>query len=292
MISLIICTRNRCAALAPCLEQLRRIHLPAEQWEAVIVDNGSTDGTRALLERFSQEVPFRVTVVVLDQPGLGRARNAGIAAAKGDILAFTDDDCYVDPNFLSSISQILRSNDVGCIGGRILLHDPTDAPVTIKVDETVEVLEPFSFVEAGFIHGANMAVKREVIDRLGGFDANLGGGNPIGGEDVDFFARASQTGFRVGYFPQPLVYHHHQRKPGSEIHKLKSYYDHARGAYYAKFLMIGISRPTYLKHWYWSIRSSLRRRDYFTPARELRGAFHYAACALRNPRWVRLSTSH
>jgi GT2 family glycosyltransferase len=288
MLSLIVCTRNRCESLARCLGQLGQINLPTDQWEVIVVDNGSTDGTPAWLEKFAREASFRVSAVVASQPGQGRARNAGIAAAKGDIIAFTDDDCYVDDDFLNSIEQIFRSTDVGCIGGRILLHDPSDARITIKEDETVEILDPNSFVEAGFIMGANMAMRREVIDRIGGFDEQFGPGTSFVADDVEFIARASHAGYRVGYFPQPVVYHHHQRKPGPAVERLSRTYDHGRGGYYAKVLLFGSPRLVYLKYWYWSIRSCLRLGKYQVPVRELCGALHYTLLALCSPKTVRM----
>lgn len=91
-VSVIVCTRNRCPALAHLLESLTRLAIPHDlSWELVVVDNGCTDGTALLLDSFASRLPVRR--VFEGRKGLSRARNAGLAAAYGAILAFTDDDC-------------------------------------------------------------------------------------------------------------------------------------------------------------------------------------------------------
>src|SRR5215469_8201036 len=94
LISLVVCTRDRCSSLRTCLEYIRRLESPGE-WELIVVDNGSNDGTAELVRDFAEGASFRVVLVYEPKRGLGRARNAGIARATGEIIAFTDDDCYV-----------------------------------------------------------------------------------------------------------------------------------------------------------------------------------------------------
>ncbi len=282
-LSLIICTRNRCDSLRSCLNYLSCVDFDPDRWELIIVDNGSRDGTGELIKEFAKGVPFRVTLINQAEPGVSRAKNSGLSLSRGDVIAFTDDDCYVTPEFINEIFDVFQQRDCGCIGGRVLLYDPSDAPETIIESDRTAVLEPFSFVEPGMIHGANMAARRDVFAKIGGFDQRLGPGTSFhSAEDVDFLARASAAGFRIGYFPGPTVFHHHGRKPGRDVEVLRRVYDYGRGAYYSKFLMNRFTRKLYLKHWYWSTRSCIRRGKLFIPAREMIGALHYALHSLVN----------
>jgi glycosyltransferase involved in cell wall biosynthesis len=274
-ISLIICTRNRCQSLALCLEHVRRLQMPPGG-EVIVVDNGSTDGTAEVLRRFAGVACFPVSVIYEPVPGLGGARNAGLAWARGRVIAFTDDDCYVRPDFLLQVLDVFQDPHLGYAGGRILLFDPTDDVITTKPDAEGFALAPHSFLPPGILHGANMAVRREVVSAIGGFDSRLGAGTAFPGEDIDYLARASNSGWAGGYFPGPVVYHHHGRKPGRDALELRKRYDHGRGAYFTRFVWNRSTRSLYLKHWLWAVRTHLRNGRLTMLWRELRGAIHFA----------------
>ena len=172
--SVIICTRNRASGLHACLERIAQMTY-AGTWEMVLVDNDSTDQTPEVLQRFIRGAPVPAVVVHKKRPGLGAARNAGLAMARGRLLAFTDDDCYPAADWLSEARRAFDAHpDAGVVGGRILLFDPTDAPYTIQEHNRLERLPPRSFIIPGFIQGANFVVARAVVERIGGFDARLG----------------------------------------------------------------------------------------------------------------------
>jgi glycosyltransferase involved in cell wall biosynthesis len=275
LISLIVCTRNRCASLQTCLEYIARLESPGD-WELVIVENGSTDGTPDLLRSFSEKARFRVVIVQEPKTGLGRARNRGIAEARGEILAFTDDDCYVSPDFLKQVMEVFKDERIGYMGGRVLLYDKTDVPQTIRTETQILVIEPYSYVRPGALQGANMAVRKSLIAAIGAFDPEFGAGSRFSsGEDADFQARASANGSTGIYHPGPLVWHHHGRKPGKGYDKLMRGYDYGRGAYYAKFILNPPTRDQYLKNWYWGIRSKIRDREPGPILREIAGALRY-----------------
>jgi glycosyltransferase involved in cell wall biosynthesis len=133
--SLIICTRDRCLQLVACLQSVRQ--LPFERpWELIIVDNGSTDETAGTVQEFIRTATVRVVYVFEPKPGLGNARNAGVRTACGKILAFTDDDCYPAPDFLSRVWCAFQDPMVGYIAGRIMLHDPCDHRITVNESAT------------------------------------------------------------------------------------------------------------------------------------------------------------
>lgn len=269
--SLIICTRNRAAKLARCLESLAGLN-GVENWELVLIDNGSTDSTASVIDGFAQSYAHRLLRVFEPRPGLGIARNAGVAVASGDILAFTDDDCYPAREFLDELQRVFSDRSVGYMGGRILLYDQDDAPVSIRVTTEARFVGAHSFVHTGLIQGANMACRRAVIDSVGAFDADFGAGTPFPAEDVEFVARASAAGWCGGYFPGPVVYHDHGRRGEAVIRRLFEQYDRGRGAYYAKFILRTDTRWTYCRYWYWSVnlRTGKRRLK-----NEIVGALHY-----------------
>src|SRR5262249_2264682 len=117
-------------------------------------------------------------------PGQGRAQNAGWRAATATIIAYTDDDCYVTPNYVDSVLAAFK-RDVGFVGGRVLLFDKDDLAITIATRATEFKLLPYTFVAAGDFLGANMAFRREILERIGGFDEDFGPGTKFVCNDVD-----------------------------------------------------------------------------------------------------------
>lgn len=274
-VSLVVCTRNRGARLGDFFTALTRLAPPPEGWELILVDNGSTDATADAIHRFAASVPFAVRYVRAATPGLSHARNAGLRHASGRIVAFTDDDCYPQPDYLRAIVDVFAQHRAGVIGGRVVLHDPADARVGVKdVDEGFDI-PPKQFVRAGVMHGANMAVRRDVLEQIGGFDPLLGAGTRcVAGEDTDFVARAVWAGWTVRYDPRPVVAHHHGRK-GGDADRQRGAYDRGRGAYYGKWLLDRRARRTYLREWYLTLRRMIRKRDVGPFGRELAGAWRY-----------------
>jgi len=275
LISLVICTRNMCSALRACIECIERLESPGE-WELIVVDNGSTDGTADWLRSFAERSSLRVVLVSEPKQGLGGARNAGIAKATGQIIAFTDDDCYVSSDFLIQILEIFRDDRIGFMGGRILLHDQTDIPITIRPDTEMQIIGPYSFIQAGELQGANMAVRRSLMAEIGGFDPKFGKGSQFkGGEDMDLQARASAHGATGIYHPGPLVWHNHGRKSRDDYDAVTKEYGHCRGAYYAKFILNAQTRTLFMKNWYWWTKDNIRHGRFLGTLQEIVGAAHY-----------------
>jgi glycosyltransferase involved in cell wall biosynthesis len=255
-VSLVICTRNRANQLKVCLGYVAR-QQPSCSWELVVVDNGSSDGTAALLAEYTAKVAFPATVIFEGVSGLGRARNAGWTAASGEIIAFTDDDCYVAPDHIDRVRETFGDANIGFAGGRVDLFDPADYPITIKTSDERELIERGSFLRAGVIHGANMMFRRRVLEEIGGFDPDLGSGTRFCCEDVDAQARASLAGWQGLYTPDVIVAHHHRRK-AADVPALSRAYALGRGAYMAKLLLVPAARPIVFRHLYWSVRKVVR----------------------------------
>ncbi|MCM8789025.1 MAG: glycosyltransferase [Candidatus Omnitrophica bacterium] len=269
-ISLIICSKNRADSLKRCLDAIDGLTVNDANGEVVLVDNGSTDATRMVMESFSSSSPFQVKIVSEPNQGLGRARNAGINVATGEILAFTDDDCYLEKDYLTIVVNSFKKGLFQYCGGRILLYDPSDSPYGCNFQDKFELIPPFSFLPAGKIQGANLSIKRKIVDSIGGFDPDLGAGTRFRCEDIDFCAKASMNGYTGAHLPELVIYHHHRRKPGINIEHLKRENDFARGAYYMKYILQG--KNCYLSSWTHSLMSS----NFNQSVNEVYGALSYA----------------
>jgi glycosyltransferase involved in cell wall biosynthesis len=236
-ISLIISTRNRCQQLVRCLQSVRDIKFE-RPWELIVVDNGSVDETVSVVRQFICNDGVSGVYVFEPKVGKSNALNAAIKIAWGKILAFTDDDCYPAPDFLSRVWSAFEDPSVGYITGRIMLHDPTDYPVTINESSSPVTFAARSFIGVGAVQGANMAFRRGVLACIGGFDPVLGPGTEFASEDLDAAGRASAAGWKGRYCPEVIVRHHHGRK-ASDIPRLMKLYGMGAGAYHIKLLLKG-----------------------------------------------------
>jgi glycosyltransferase involved in cell wall biosynthesis len=243
LVAVIIPTYNRAALLAQTLERLAdtRCHIPT--WEVVVVDNNSTDDTRAVVE--SRRAAFPVPLRYVFEPAQGRSRalNTGIAACSAHVLVFIDDDVLVADGWLdAATAPLLAAGDLEYTGGpvRPLWGAPRPdwlSPNKSDLWGTIAILdygpEAFVFEERRRVPlGANMAARRTLFDRIGLFSARLGrtGSRLLGQEVPELLARARAAGARGLYVPEMIVDHH---VPASRLQK--SYF---RRWWYGK----GISR--------------------------------------------------
>jgi glycosyltransferase involved in cell wall biosynthesis len=284
-ISLIVCTRNRAARLPEFFDRLAVLDFPHRDWELLLVDHASTDETADVIRRFAATTSLPVRPLYSSAPALCGAKNEALAQAEGDILAFTDDDCYPRADYLTALDLAFREYPVGIVGGRVVLHDPTDARVSIRDVEVPETIEPETFVQAGVIHGANLAIARDVIADIGGFDPLFGPGTPcVAAEDVEIIARAVWSGWRARFDPRPVVAHHHGRKPGPDTDSHRRGYDYGRGAYYMKYLLWSPkARGIYARQWRELTRRGARATARRRLARELAGGARYLRSRVLNP---------
>jgi glycosyltransferase involved in cell wall biosynthesis len=149
-LSVIICTRNRARQLAAALNSLDCLSTRRE-WEVVVVDNASTDDTAEVIRQaaFRQS---RIRYAREERIGLGAARNCGWRQARGRLLAFTDDDCYLTPSYVDAVIHVFEEHpQIGFVGGRILLFDPEDLPLAIDLRLDAVDIAPRKFVPAGAV---------------------------------------------------------------------------------------------------------------------------------------------
>lgn len=290
-ISVVVCSRNRVDSLRRCVQALASIHTDYE-WELVIVDNGSDDGTNVFLASLPSQYGKAHVITTFEQKrGLAAARNRGFCQSHGNIVAFTDDDCYVSENYIDALISAFETPEIGFVGGRILLYDQSDLKLTIQESEGYLILQPRTFIAAGTIQGANMAFRREVLDQIGGFDETLGAGTSFACEDIDAVAALIWQGIAGAYDPRLVVYHHHGRKTKREARDLWKTYDKGRGAYFAKYIIRSDSRSKYIRRWLGTIKhratcGSLKTRVWNVrqSLRELCGGFHYVTTRVSHKR--------
>lgn len=278
-ISIVVCTRNRAKELGRCLRAIFDIRFTGS-WEIIVVDNGSTDRTAALLESLRDQSPVPFTPIVELHPGNSAGRNAALPFAQGEVVFFTDDDCIVTRSILNEIWQIFADPRIGFSGGRISLFNPLDYPVSIMdVNEKIEI-PPGSIVYPGLIQGSNMAFRRSVLNDLGGFDPVFGAGSHFAGEELELATRASMSGWHGGYFPGPLVFHNHGRDRKSALVSQKNY-DLGIGACYGKFLLDRATRRRCAFIWCRRSVKQLFRHPRGLP-RQISGALSYARLKSKN----------
>jgi glycosyltransferase involved in cell wall biosynthesis len=285
LISLVVATRNRKDQLAECLRFIAAAAKPACAIEIVIVDNGSTDGTDAVLRDFLPTSPFETRILQQPTPGASAARNAGIAASTGIWLAFTDDDCYVQPDYFVNFHSFIRSlatqpqatAPISYGGGQIHFYDPQDdTRIASRYFDDFWEIPKHSLLAGAALQGANMFFRRKVLDAIGGFNESMGPGAPFGGEDIELACRASLAGFVGAQVPSLKVWHHHRRpKHSAAAETTLESYDDGRGAYYASLLDRGLVGAFQL----WASACALEGND--DPAlrarltREFEGAARY-----------------
>lgn len=248
-LSLVVCTYNRANSLGGCLGAIANIRPPAGvNFEFILVDNGSTDHTRDVFEDWQSSFPFPAHRIFEIAKGVGNGLNRGYRNSKGAIVAFTDDDCYPDPGFASTVLAAFQDPAVGVVTGRILLFDPDDAPLTIETSQVAQIFPAGKYVRPGQFTGANLSFRREALDAIGGFDPLFGPGSYIGsGADCDAASRVCRAGWDGKYDPRIVVHHHHGRKQGDSA-ALHRRYAIGSGGYHMKLLLEGRQSRHFLRY--------------------------------------------
>ena len=219
-ITVVLCTYNRGQTLAKTLESVRASTLPESvEWEVLVADNNSTDGTRQVIEDFCHRYPGRFRYLFVPKAGKSYGLNAGIREARGEVLAFTDDDVTVEPTWLRNLTAILSGEEYVGAGGRILPSHPFSPPPWLPVDGPYNMSGVLALFDLGdkagnldrAPYGANMAFQRKVFERYGTFRTDLGPSPndeiPRPNEDTEFGRRLMAAGERLRYQPSAVVYH-------------------------------------------------------------------------------------
>lgn len=235
LISVVICTYNRSQSLAETLESLRGQQTRDFDYELLVIDNNSKDDTREVVASYQPTFGGRLRYVFEARQGQSYARNRGMSEAKGQLIAFTDDDVEPEPDWLLQLHDAFPAHQADCVYGKILpkwlaqrpswlgeyfmhrlaLLDRGDTPFVIDSSEQQ-------------LFGANFALTRPIGQRVGGFNVELGNrGDRVGGEeDSEFFNRLFAAGGRVVYVPQAVVWHKIPAERMSERYFRRWHHDH------------------------------------------------------------------
>jgi GT2 family glycosyltransferase len=239
LVTVVVATRDRPQSLARCLRALAA--LTYAPFEVVVVDNApSTRETLAVVQQRSGQ-DARVRYVRELRPGVSCARNRGLGEARGELVAFTDDDVVVDPGWLDgAVRGFDRSPSVACVTGLVpsARLDTAEqryfdrrvswalgcAPRRYDRHGDLEASPLYPYTAGQFGTGANFAFRTAVLRNLGGFDEALGPGTPAAaGEDLDLFVRTILAGHAIAYEPAAVVWHHHRDELGQLRRQLFNY---------------------------------------------------------------------
>jgi GT2 family glycosyltransferase len=211
-VSVVVCTYNGGRTLDQCVRSLLALDYP--DYEVIVVEDGSTDDTRAILERYPT-----VRAVHQANKGLSEARNVGLREARGEVVAYTDSDCYADPDWLTLLVHQLQKSGADAVGGPNL--SPEDgrlaACVAAAPGQPTHVLTSDQVAE--HIPGCNMAFRREALLAINGFD-------PVyrkAGDDVDVCWRLQSSGRWITFAPGAFVWHHRRLGPRAYLKQQAGY---------------------------------------------------------------------
>ena len=205
--SIIIPTYNRPEKLAKCLQSVVELDYPRERFEVIVVDDGSQMSLEDIVFSFRQFI--NVTLLRQQNCGPATARNAGANQAKGKFLAFTDDDCKLEPKWLTTLARCFVDSENIMIGGytvNILTNNLYSIASQTLIDYLYKDYDSDT-AEVKFFTSNNFVLTAEGFNSLGGFDTNF----PLAaGEDREFCERWQHKGYKMIYLPEAIVYHSHE----------------------------------------------------------------------------------
>jgi glucosyl-dolichyl phosphate glucuronosyltransferase len=219
-ISLIIPTYNRATSLKRALESAVNLDYPPERYEILVVDNGSTDATPGVVQEVRHNNPrYRLSYVREDRLGLHNARHAGVWAAQGDILLYTDDDATFASGWLRAYMDAFDTHpEMAAAGGPVRACWEVPPPqwlVEFMRDEKtfglLSLMEPYSDFRlnaGGKFFGVNMAIRANVLVEMGGFNPEAFGELWLGDGETGLIYKLWNHNRLIGYVPDALVYHH------------------------------------------------------------------------------------
>jgi GT2 family glycosyltransferase len=211
-ISVVVCTYNGGRTLEQCLQSLEALDYP--DYEVIVINDGSTDSTPDILKRFPN-------VRAIHQPnqGLSAARNAGLRAAGGSLIAYTDDDCFADPDWLTHLVDQLQRSGAAGVGGPNLTPEDGWLPACVAAapGQPTHVLESDQVAE--HIPGCNMLFRREALEAINGFDPQY----RKAGDDVDVCWRLQAAGYWITFAPAAFVWHHRRQGPRAYLRQQGGY---------------------------------------------------------------------
>lgn len=209
LISVVICSYNRANSLRDSLASVTRQIADGFTYEVVVVDDGSTDATRQVVEETAARAPVPIRYVYLEgRRGLAYTRNRGVAEARGGWVVFFDDDQIADPDWLTNLLAVAVAHGAHCVGGSRRLDLPPEVLAELGptcrslLGENI-YLEPPSILDGKELPTTgNLMLSREVFHKVGDFDPRF-----TGGEDTEFLNRSRRAGFPIWTAPRAMCAH-------------------------------------------------------------------------------------
>lgn len=214
-ISVILATYNRAKSLEDALDSLSRMaNVENLSWELLVVDNNSTDSTPRVVATFAKRYRFPIRYLFEKQQGRAIALNSGITATHSTIVAFTDDDVLLHPDWLANLKKTFDDHDCAAVAGRVLPLWNHPKPAWLVMDDQQAVVnfdlgDDFKQIDFAPL-GANCAFRRDMFAKYGLFRSDLGvrGKNhTITCDDTEFGGRLTAAGEKIIYCPNAVVYH-------------------------------------------------------------------------------------
>ncbi|MCU0222711.1 MAG: glycosyltransferase [Acidobacteria bacterium] len=251
--SVVIPTYNRPEPLRRCLEGFTRLDHPS--WELLVVNDGGETSFGAIDGALRARLPL--TTIDAPHGGPAAARNAGARAARGEFLAFTDDDCIPEPDWLRQLERGFVQENAAVLGGAAINPFP-DSTAAVTWELYLDFLREYFQDASGnglMLPSNNLAYRREAFWSLGGFDETF----PLAAaEDVDLAYRAVGAGLRQRYFDDARVWHHHRSTPRGY---LRQQFRYGRGSFDLRRRAYAVQAvPRRPGEFYWQLARFLRRR--------------------------------
>lgn len=223
--SLIIPTYNRCDLLEKALTSLVKQDFPASDFEIIVVDNGSTDETKSVVEKYIKNHPIQcIRYIYDDMPGLLTGRHRGAQEAQSDILCFLDDDIEATTNWLSEVYNTFKDSTIHLVGGKCLpIYDVTPPEWEKKlwsVTDDYKMCGYYSLIDQGekfkdcdpnFIFGLFFCIRKQTLHEAGGFHADCLPASLqrfLGDGETGLTMKIKELGLRSVYQPKAVLYHH------------------------------------------------------------------------------------
>jgi GT2 family glycosyltransferase len=234
-VSVVVCAYNAERTMEPCLGSLEKLHYP--NYEVIVVNDGSKDRTREICERFGY-----IRLINQENKGLSAARNVGIEAATGEIVAFTDSDCVADPDWLTYlVTTFLRSGRAAVGGPNFPPPEDTLVPSAVAVSPGGPTHVLLNDEVAEHIPGCNMAFRKQVLEEINGFDPVF----RAAGDDVDLCWRLQNAGYQIGFSPAAIVWHFRRNTVNAYLNQQRGYGKAEAQLYFKhpyRFNLLGQSR--------------------------------------------------
>ena len=219
-LTIAIPTHNRAGTLRETLASVAALAIPAGvDVDCIVVDNGSSDDTASVVERFARDATLRVRRVFEARLGSSFARNRAVVETASEYIFFIDDDVIVERDWAAELLSSIRTRDLDAVCGMVLPRWSSPPPdwlgpslwvkLAVHDQRAIAAAAPGAIEQLVNYFSANVGFKRSAFERYGNFREDLGvvGGNPISGEDTELFARIISKGGAIGFAPRAIVHH-------------------------------------------------------------------------------------